>query len=111
MDAGIACRQLGFDGGVALPSATTDPKRGFPSAGSSQPLLFYDITCSGSEATLTQCLGRANAANNSGCVNPRRDAGIACFNTRSPPPAVADTFSCELLRVPVPRLMLCRCFV
>ncbi|KAG2448477.1 hypothetical protein HYH02_006369 [Chlamydomonas schloesseri] len=95
VDANIACRQLGYDGGVALSSAATDPKRGFPSAGAPQPLLFYDITCAGSEASLTQCLGRANAANNSACVNPRRDAGVACFTTRSPPPAVADAFSCS----------------
>ncbi|KAG2444966.1 hypothetical protein HXX76_001701 [Chlamydomonas incerta] len=95
VDAGIACRQLGYDGGVALPSAASDPKRGFPSAGAGQPLLFFDITCTGAEASLTQCLGRANAANNSACVNPRRDAGVACFSTRPPPPAVADAFACS----------------
>eukprot|EP00892_Ulva_mutabilis_P005495 jgi/Ulvmu1/3317/UM154_0009.1 len=60
MEADVACRELGFVGGAALPQAAfsrplTDPERQALEA----PLavVFDSLTCTGNEATLTTCSG------------------------------------------------------
>jgi len=81
VDAAVACRQLGFPGGVELSNhATVDGP-------SSTPILADDISCTGSEIRLQDCSGRWGSHN----CGHHEDVGVTCSGTPTPFPSPFPT--------------------
>jgi hypothetical protein len=76
VDASVACRQLGYAGGVAL----TRTSGVFP-PGTNQRIHMSSVACNGSETGLTLC---AAVTQSTGCVH-RDDAGAACYAAHAAP--------------------------
>ncbi|MFT6820548.1 MAG: hypothetical protein ACJATT_004376 [Myxococcota bacterium] len=68
VDAGVACRQLGFDGGTAMSNLNTPDGSG--------NIAMDDLLCLGDEARLEDCLPNPLGAHN--CQHSE-DAGVSCF--------------------------------
>ncbi|GIM06530.1 hypothetical protein Vretimale_10828 [Volvox reticuliferus] len=84
-DARVACRQLGYPaGGEAIQGGW------FAAAASTVPMHFSNITCLGTERTLTEC---ARSSSIGATCNPMTGAGLICVNPAvgSPPPASGST--------------------
>ena len=67
-DAIVACHQLGYGRAVAA-------VRNAAYGGGKGPILYDNVRCSGSEASLTRCTHRGLGVHN--CVH-REDAGVIC---------------------------------
>ena len=68
-DANVACRQLGFD------QATAAVSNAYFGAGDG-PIYLDDVTCFGSEASLSQCLSSPWGQHN---CRHYEDAGVRCY--------------------------------
>ncbi|KXZ55105.1 hypothetical protein GPECTOR_3g259 [Gonium pectorale] len=83
-DAQVACRQLGYSHGVALPTSSVPP--GHPDS----PTWMGSVGCGGAEARLADCpfpgWGRTD------CWSHILDAGVACFDALPPPSAPPAPF-------------------
>ena len=71
-DARVVCRQLGFYSGSAYTGAYFGQGSG--------PILLDDVTCTGSEATLSNC-GHLGVDSTRNCDHSE-DAGVRCYNTQ-----------------------------
>ena len=88
VSAGVACRQLGFTGGVVL------PMQSFPQG--SDPIWMDNVTCTGSELGLSECphagYGNENCYHfedvNIACSGP--NDGVATFVVSVDPAAIAE---------------------
>ena len=88
VSAGVACRQLGFTGGVML------PMQSFPQG--SDPIWMDNVTCTGSELGLSECphagYGNENCYHfedvNIACSGP--NDGVATFVVSVDPSAIAE---------------------
>ena len=69
-DARVVCRQLGFYWGSAYTGAYFGQGSG--------PILLDDVTCTGSEATLSNC-GHLGVGSTRNCDHSE-DAGVRCYN-------------------------------
>ena len=69
-DARVVCRQLGFYWGSAYTGAYFGQGSG--------PILLDDVTCTGNEATLSNC-GHLGVGNTRNCDHSE-DAGVRCYN-------------------------------
>ena len=67
VDAGVVCRFLGFQGGIAVIGGAYGSGEG--------PILLDDVRCSGSENSLADCPN--NGWGNSNCMHVE-DAGVIC---------------------------------
>ena len=68
-DANVACRQLGYKGGVAYLHIVKNTKA----------MLMRNFQCLGTESTLAQC-ARDETSDVSNCSFDANDAGVVCYN-------------------------------
>lgn len=68
-DASVACRQLGFDGGVAYLHIMKNDR----------PVLMRDVNCTGNETSLDQCASEKFSPDLSHCNYGSNDAGVVCY--------------------------------
>ena len=69
VDAGVVCRQLGYDGGRAVPAAVYGPGAG--------SIWMDNVECRGNETSLAECKNRGLGTHN---CNHTEDAGVQCFS-------------------------------
>ena len=72
-DASVACRQLGFDGGVAYLHIMKNDR----------PVLMREVTCAGNETSLDQCASEKFSPDLKHCNYGSNDAGVVCYNITS----------------------------
>ena len=69
-DASVACRQLGFEGGVAYLHIMKNDR----------PVLMRDVSCNGSEMSLDDCESKKLSPDLDNCNYGSNDAGVVCYN-------------------------------
>ena len=72
-DASVACRQLGFDGGVAYLHIMKNDR----------PVLLREVTCTGNETSLDKCASEKFSPDLEHCNYGSNDAGVVCYNVTS----------------------------
>ena len=72
-DASVACRQLGFDGGVAYLHIMKNDR----------PVLMREVRCLGNETSLDQCQSEKFTPDVEHCSYGSNDAGVVCYNVTS----------------------------
>jgi hypothetical protein len=73
----VACKAMGYQSGVNINYC--EDTGGCPED-ASLPIWLDDITCSGSEATLTDCPSTRYMTNNEGCAHSE-DVGVTCSHS------------------------------
>ncbi|XP_053406028.1 deleted in malignant brain tumors 1 protein-like isoform X2 [Mercenaria mercenaria] len=72
-DAMVACKQFGYDGGIAYLHIMKNDK----------PVLLRDVQCVGNETTFEQCPSKQMSPDLKNCNYASNDAGVICYRKKN----------------------------